>query len=73
MGHDYHPSRYVTKKAPNSINITDRSHWQDCMIYFGALYLKVHQYRANIIISFSQDSLRCYGATINGVPLLRMA
>jgi hypothetical protein len=26
MGHDYRPSRYVTKKAPNSINITDRSH-----------------------------------------------
>jgi hypothetical protein len=26
MGHDYRPSRYVTRKAPNSINITDRSH-----------------------------------------------
>ena len=26
MGHDYRPSCYVTKKAPNSINITDRSH-----------------------------------------------
>lgn len=25
MGHDYRPSSYVTKKAPNSITITDRS------------------------------------------------
>jgi len=32
MGHDYRPSRYVTKKAHNSITITDRSH------YHGALY-----------------------------------
>jgi len=26
MGHDYRPSRYVTKKASNSINVIDRSH-----------------------------------------------
>ena len=25
MGHYYRPSRYVTKKAPDSINTTDRS------------------------------------------------
>ena len=27
MGHDYRPSRNVTQKAPNSITITDRSHF----------------------------------------------
>jgi hypothetical protein len=32
MGHDYRPSRYVTQKAPNSINITDRSHYPLLMV-----------------------------------------
>ena len=26
MGCDYRPSRYVTKKSPNAISITDRTH-----------------------------------------------
>lgn len=43
MGHDYRPSRYVTKKAPNSINITDRSQpGQRIRIFLGEFRRMTH-------------------------------